>query len=170
MLRTNSTVPKTTIVVILGTFFGFYAAIDAAAGYDRQTHILQVETEVTVVLRTEIALIGLHVIYVAISVVYLIVAVIQNDGINTRRLCFFALAVIATDVITIVTQVIFVLLDKFMYTAFGSILFCSIHITVASMSIFLLHSGGSSEYIEMPKYDAVDPMVLDPDQETDNGD
>jgi hypothetical protein len=168
MLRAHSTAPKTVFVVILALFFGFYATVDAAAGYDRQTHVLQAEGEVPVVLQTETALIALDGFYVAVSVIYLIVAAIQNDGINVRRLWFFGFAVIATGGVTLLTQVCFVLLNKYMYSVLSSMLFCSIHITVASMAIFLLHSGGGPEYTEMPKVDEHGPMVLD--QVSDDGD
>jgi hypothetical protein len=104
-----------------------------------------------------------------VSLVYLIVAVVQTDGINGRRLGFFAFAVIASNGITVLTQVVFVLLNQFMYSVVSSMLFCSIHITIASMTIFLLHSGGTPEYIEIPKADDVGPMVLDADKASDDG-
>jgi hypothetical protein len=168
MLRMHSTTPKTVLVVIFVTFFGFYATVDAAAGYDRQTRVIQ--AEVPVVLQTETALTGLDGFYVLVWLIYSIVTCMQNDMVNTRRVAFFAFAVIATDGIPIITQTVFVLLNKFMYSVLSSMLFCSIHITVESMEIFLLHSGGGPEYTGLPKADEARPMVLDADQVTDYGD
>jgi hypothetical protein len=170
MLRAHSTAPKTILVVILAIFFGFYATVDAAAGYDRQTQVLQAESEVPIVLQTETALIAIDSFYVVVSLIYLIVAAIQNDGINSRRVWFFAFAVVATGGITILTQVVFVLFNKYLYSVLSSMLFCSVHITVASMAIFLLHSGGGPEYTEMPKSADNESMVLDADQASDDDD
>jgi hypothetical protein len=170
MLRAHAAAPKTLLVVLLAIFFAFYATVDAAAGYDRQTHVLQAEAEVPVVLQTETALLALDGSYVAVSLIYLIVAAVQNDGVNVRRLWFFGFAVIATGGVTLLTQVCFLLLNKYMYSVLSSMLFCSIHITVASMAIFLLHSGGGPEYTEMPKADDPGSMVLDADQATDDDD
>jgi hypothetical protein len=43
MLRGKSSAPATILVILFGVFFGFYATVDAAASYDRATHVLQSE-------------------------------------------------------------------------------------------------------------------------------
>jgi hypothetical protein len=56
-----------------------------------------------------------------------------------------------------------------MYSVVPSLLFCSIHVTVASTIIFLLHSGGGLEYTEFdPTKAEAAAMVIDVDQITDD--
>jgi hypothetical protein len=161
MLRARSSVPKPIVTILFGIFFVFYATVDAAASYDRQAHISQSESEVPVILQTETALMIFDAMYVVFSTVYLVLAVIQNDGVNSRRIGFFSFAVLTTSGVTVLTHIVFVILNTRMYSVMPPILFCSIHITVASMCIFLLHYGGGPEYREMNTKDDQGPMVID---------
>jgi hypothetical protein len=170
MLRGKSTAPATLLIILFGIFFGFYATVDAAASYDRATHVIQSESETAVVLQTETALMIFDSVYIVCSVVYLILAVLQNDGVNSRRIGFFSFAVLTTSAVTILTHVVFVVLNKYMYSVMPSMLFSSIHITVASMCIFLLHCGGGPEYKEMDTKDDQGPGIMDVEVRSDDDD
>jgi hypothetical protein len=171
MLRSRSAAPAKFFTILFGILIGFYATVDAAAAYDRENHIMQSEWVVPVVLQTENWLMILDTVYGVVSVVYLIICTIQNDGVNARRVGFMAFAVLVTTSVTILTHVVFVLLNKFMYSVMPSILFASTHVTVASMSIFLLHYGGGPEYREFdPSKADAGAMVIDVDQITDDED
>jgi hypothetical protein len=136
--------------------------------------VIQSESETAVILQTEIVLMIFDGVYVVCSVLYLILAALQNDGVNSRRLGFFSFAALATSAVTILTQIVFVVLNKYMYSVMPSMLFCSIHITVASMCLFLLHCGGGPEYVEMDTKDDLGPGTMDvevrSDDEDDGGD
>jgi hypothetical protein len=115
-------------------------------------------------------LIIFDVVYAVISVVYLLLAVIQNDGVSSRRIGFFLFAVLTTSAVTFLTQVVFVVLNKHMYSVMPSMLFCSIRVTVALMCIFLLHCGGGPEYKEMGTKDDPGPDIMDVEVRSDDDD
>jgi hypothetical protein len=146
LLRTRQTAPNTLLLILLGMFFCFYATVDAAALFDRRVQVAQAEAEWPIVLQTETVLIWVHAAYLPISVIYLIVAAIGNDFTSPRRLVFFGGSVLATGLVTGVTQVLFVVNQWFMYSLVPSMLFASVHVTFAAMTLFLMHLGGGPEY------------------------
>jgi hypothetical protein len=161
MLRTRTVAPKSILTILFGIFFAFHATVDATASYDRQTHLIQSEFEVSIILQTEIARMIFDAVYVIFSTLYLVIAIIQNDGAHTRRIAFFSFAVLVTSFLTVLTHIVFVMLNKYMYSVMSAMLFCSTHITIASMCIFMLHCGGGPEYKEMNTKDDQGPMVID---------
>jgi hypothetical protein len=80
MLRSRSTSPPNFLTISLGILIGLYATVEAAASYDRETHIMQSEWEAPVILQTESWLMRLDTAYAAVLVVYLIACVIQSEA------------------------------------------------------------------------------------------
>jgi hypothetical protein len=80
-------------------------------------------------------------------------AVIGNDGLNLRRLVFFAISVFATDAVTVVTHVVFVIMNVNLFTVSNDLLCDSVHLWFGGMALFLLHPAGP-EYSQMTGFDA----------------
>jgi hypothetical protein len=162
MLRGRKHAPGILLTVFLALFFAFYATIDAAAAYDRKCHILQSDGAIAVVLQTESALMVLDGVYVAFSLLYLLMAGFSNNGNNPRRLLFFALAVVATGGITVFSHVYAVWADMVAFSVLPQMLFTSVHVTFAAMAIFMLHTSAGEEYEDINAKE--EPMVLDIEQ------
>jgi hypothetical protein len=169
MLRSHSTRPKTVLVAVLAIIFAFYATVDAAAGYDRQTHIANSEIETATVLQTEIARACLHSVYSIIALVYLIIAGVSNDGLNTRRLFFFGFSVISTVFVTLLSDVCLLFTNVWMYSVKPSLLATSIMTTLAALTLFLLHTGGGPEYVGLDKVKESDHQIIEIDQISEDG-
>jgi hypothetical protein len=84
--------------------------------------------------------------YVVASVVVCIHAAVRNEGASFRRLVLFASALIATDAVTILTQVFFVATNLYMQSVFPHILYLSIHASAASSLLYFMRSERRQEY------------------------
>ncbi|OHT08851.1 hypothetical protein TRFO_22518 [Tritrichomonas foetus] len=171
LLRSHSQTPKTYITAIFAVLFSIHTAVDSTASYDRANFVASSESEVPVVLQMETVHVAFNVIYVILSIAYLIVAAIQNDGANPRRLLFFAIVVVLTALTTAIAQTYFVLTSTLMFSVIPQMLCSAIYITCAAFSLYLLHPGGGPEYRQVGEgKDDVEPMVLDVQQMSDGDD
>jgi uncharacterized membrane protein len=177
LLRSHNSSVKTWVTVVLGIVFGLYATVDAAASYDRATHVASSEVIVPIVLQTEYALMACHAVYLLASVIHVVIAIIQNAGANTRRIVFFGISLAVTGVVTGICQIYFVLVNKNMYSVVPQMLLSSVHVTLAAITLFLLHSSSGAEYRPMDdsKQQQEAGMILDindpdDDDEEDAGD
>jgi hypothetical protein len=149
LLRSRSASPNAVFLIVLGMFFCFYATVDAVAMFDRQSQLMCAEAEGPVVFPTETMVMWTHAAYVGVSLLYLLVAVAMNDAATVRRLWFFGLSVVVTGAVTVVTQIVFVVQNWFMYSVVPTMAFASVHVMFAAMTVFLLHSGGEPEYKDL---------------------
>jgi hypothetical protein len=168
MLRSHSTAPKSTLTIILAVIFAFIATVDAAANYDRQSHITHTISSDHIVLQTEWARAALHLIYAVAVSVYLVLAICGNDGINARRLWYFGFSVVCILLVTLFTDVYCVVSGLWMYTFRPSLLSASTIATFAGMTLFMLHSGGLPAYVGLDKVTEADHQVIELDQISDD--
>jgi hypothetical protein len=167
MLRSHSAAPRQFVVAILAVLFAVYATVDAAAGYDRQAHITNSEIEVPIRLETEITRSILHGIFAAIALIYLLAAVLRNDGVNARRVFFFGFSVVATVLMSLITDVGFLYANIWMYSIRPLLLSNSLTVTLTSLTLFLLHTGGGPEYVGIDKAEGQDNHTMEIDQLSD---
>jgi hypothetical protein len=166
LLRSRKTAPNILLAVFIGLFFAFHATVDAAANYDRKNHVLQLGSEVAIVLQTEFAAMITDGVYVAVSLIWLIVAIVMNANTNVRRLWYFGGTVVATGLVTLFTRVYCVLTGMWMDTARPPLIFVAVHSTLAAIAVFFLHSAGGPEYADINAKEQA--MVLDIEQASDN--
>jgi hypothetical protein len=141
ILRSHSTSPPAALLLGVGVVFAAYAALQAAAAADRQSHVMQAQSEVPVVLRSEFALIVVDGVFAAEALIYFVVAAIANEGVNPRRVAFVGLALLAVIGVTLLCEVFFVLTNRFMYSAMPRLLVSSTHVTLAALALFLMHTS-----------------------------
>jgi hypothetical protein len=146
LLRSHINSPPTSFLIILGVFFAFYATVQAAAYYDRETLLVQAQREVPMIFQTEIALMIFDGIFALISLIYFVVAVVSNEGANPRRLCLIGISLFAILMAIMIAEVYFVLVNKCLYTTIPGLLVSSTHVMFAAISLFLLHTGGGRQY------------------------
>jgi hypothetical protein len=170
MLRSHDPRPKTIFVVLLGVAFAFYATVDAAAGYDRQSHLDGSEDEAPVIMQTETVLACFHAGYSLFVAVYALVAFVSNDGANTRRVAYFAFSAALTVLVVLFSGVYCVYADFWMYTVKPPLLMQSIISTLAALTLFFLHTGGGPEYVGLDKLKETDQTVIEIDQISADGD
>jgi hypothetical protein len=151
ILRSDDPKPKRMFVLLLSAAFLFYAAVDATAGYDRQMHLENSEMEAFVVLQSEVALSFLHIIYSVALISYTIVAYRANDGFTTRRIPFFAFSAGFTVLVLLFSDVICLYTGFWMYTVKPILFVYSGVGTLAALTLYLLHTGGSPEYFGLDK-------------------
>jgi hypothetical protein len=170
-LRARSVAPPTMIVGLLAITFGLYGILEGAASYDRAKHMTHATNAVNVVLTTERVRMAMDAFYVAVIVPYVVAAAVMNDGVSPRRVIFFGIVAAVTAAVTVITHIIFVVRNINMYSVMPSILFGSIHLTAAALSIFMLHGGVGPEYAEFNPSKAAGPeMVIELDRLSDTED
>jgi hypothetical protein len=170
LLAAHSASAPTAFLIVLGIFFAFFATVQAAATYDREAHVLRAQKVVALVLQTEYALIIFDLLFAVGSILTLIDAAVSNAGVYPRRVALFGVSIIGILGAILIGEVYFVLANKYMYTTIPSLLVSSTHMSFAGIALFLLHSGGGTQYnaiAEQPKADAVQ-MALD--EQSDHGD
>jgi hypothetical protein len=146
LIRTHSQTPPRTLVAALAVVFAFYATLDAAASYDRHSHLQHAENEVKVIFKTEAARVLFDIVFAVGSVGYFVVAAVANEGANLRRVIYFGIVVAAIASTTFISHVVFLATGAFMYTLLPDMLVCSTHVTFAAITLFLLHSAGGPAY------------------------
>lgn len=149
MLRKHEVKVPTWLLLVLLVVFGIYATIDATAGYDRHSHIVHAEQAAAVVLQSEVFALCGHAIYFVGGLVWCILAWVSNQGANPRRMGYFAFVFCLGSVATLVLNGLCVVKNWGMYSVVREMLFISVQITIASITMFLLHSGGGPEYLEV---------------------
>jgi hypothetical protein len=150
LVRTHSQTPPKSLTIILAIFFGFYAAVDAAASYDRHAHVFHSEGEVKVLFQTELANIVFSTLFAVGAIVYFVLGVIGNEGANLRRVVFLGISIAAVASATLASRVFFPITGQYMYSLLPEMLSSATHVTFASIALFLLHSGGGREYKTIP--------------------
>jgi hypothetical protein len=80
-----------------------------------------------------------------VGCVWLALACYQNAGQNDRRLGFFGFSFATCEGTAIFSRVVAVLKDGCASPA-GAMLFASTHVTLAAMTLYLMHSDGGPEY------------------------
>ena len=135
MVRAHSTSPKIILLIILGLYFAFYSTINAAASYDRANFILDSVTISDVILPTEKLLMEIHASYTIICIIWIILAIKQSNGYTTRRMYLFIFFTVLTLVATLVSEVLFPLLNVFMFSILPSTVIASTHVTSAAFAI-----------------------------------
>jgi hypothetical protein len=167
MLRSHNPRPKSIFVVSLSAIFALYATVEAAANYDRQTHRNNSDSEVPVILQSEAWVMLLHLFYVIGVVAYTVVAFLANDGINAKRMQFFAFAVGMTVLMLMFTTMFCVFTNFWMYTVRPALLYHATIATLAAFSIFVLHTGAETEYEGLDKVAEGENHVIEIDQISD---
>jgi hypothetical protein len=133
-------------LVCLGVFFIVYSAVQAAASYDRQRYVLQSERLIFLILQTERTLIIFDLMFLIVAVIYLIATIIQNEGGNPRRLGLIGSSLICVLIGILFSDIFCVLSGYLIDTIIPNLLIATIHMTFASIIIFLLHTGGGQPY------------------------
>ncbi|OHS95095.1 hypothetical protein TRFO_38715 [Tritrichomonas foetus] len=171
LLRTRSSVPNNSFLMVLFAFYGLVAIFESAASYDRQAFLRKAQNEINVLLPSEKINSYLELITGLAMIPHFIVAFIQNAGTNIRRLVFFGLVVATTSLTILITQAYFPLSLKNTFSYAPTIFYISVCVTNASFIIFFLHSGTGQEYNKMGVLkDDTQPMVVDIEQMTDDDD
>ena len=169
LLRSHSNTPKTAFTVVISIIFGVFSMIEAAASNDRTVLMQTTSSVVNAALPTERAMAGINSIVSLALIAFFIVAAIQNQGTNPRRLVLFGVAVFTTAITSLITQVYFPLAGLFTTTYAPSLLYISTCVTNAAFEIFMLHCGSGIEYDKMDSLkDDQQPMVIDIEQITDD--
>jgi hypothetical protein len=169
LLRRHSTTPSRLFLVVVGVFFGVYAIAQAVAAYDRQSHLAQAERAIVIVLKAEMVVMGFDIAFSIGSLIYLVVAAIGNDGMNTRRTVLVGVSLIGIIVATLVSDVFFVLTGKKMYTPAPSLLLSSTHVTFAALALFLLHTDSGRKYDAIVEQANAPVAVMELDSASDGG-
>jgi hypothetical protein len=156
LLRGRYSAFRKPTMVALAVGFGVYAALEAAAGYDRHTFIKHVEEEVAVILYSEWALICAHLIYYAVGFAYCSMLRCTNDEMSPRRIWYICAAMVGTGVTTLLTQVFCVLTNTAMFSIVLQLTLHSIMGTFAAMSLFLFHTGEDQQYKHIDRVNAED--------------
>jgi RsiW-degrading membrane proteinase PrsW (M82 family) len=105
LLRSQCSSFRRGTMVTLAVGFGVYAALEAAAGYNRHAFIKQFEEEVAVILYSEWALMYAHIIYYAFASSYYYITRCSSDETSRRRLRYICAAMVATEVTALFAQV-----------------------------------------------------------------
>jgi hypothetical protein len=168
LLRGHTSAPRPMLMILFGTFFGFYATIDSAAAFEREMHIFRSQLQVPIILSTEISRIYMDTGFVIVAFVYLVLAGVMCDRINFRRFIFIGLLTVTAGSVTIVTQVWFVLKSIAMYSMAPGIFFASVHMSLAAAALFLLHLDDGKKY-EGLKEGEDDHRGLDIERASSNG-
>jgi hypothetical protein len=145
-LRIRRNDPHWVLVVVFAAFFSVYARCIAAATNARRTHMNKAESEVAVILHSEGSLIRIHTVYLSVLFVYLLVAAAMNGGQNVRRVWFATISSVVTGAATGVTQIVLVRAKLWMYSIVPELLFRSVYVVMAGLTLFLFHSAGEREY------------------------
>jgi hypothetical protein len=141
MLRAKSSIPNLWVAFFGTTLLSFYATVDSVASYDRRLFVLASAFPRAKISQIEIVRMILDSAYVVFSMLFLVVVAVANDGFNMRRVAFFGFAVILSNAATVVAHVWFVVLNFRMFTPVPDLLFDSVHVCLAGMTVFMLHSG-----------------------------
>jgi hypothetical protein len=168
LLRTHAAAPVARMTIMLAALFAAYAAVEAAASYDRESHIAAARSEIAVVFWTEQVLMGFDLVFVACSLVYVIVAALSNEGLNPRRLALIGLSVLAVSVTIVLCHIYFVLTNTFMYRHLPSLLVLSVHTAFASTNLFLMHSGDVKRYGAIADQEKSEAATIDLERESDH--
>jgi hypothetical protein len=169
LLRGNRSIPPTLFVIVFSALFSFYVVVEATANNERQISLDQSEIELTFVVPTEEIAIYLHAAYISISLLFLIIAGLSNT-VSGRRLFLLGLSVILTNVVTFITKVYFVVQNCPVSCLMPQQLYISVHIIMAAMAIFFLHSNGNRYQAEYSKPAMDDDMELDIEMKTSDED
>jgi hypothetical protein len=140
LIRSRSSIPRSSVAIFWTSFFVFYALVDATASYERSTQISEYPIP-SESLRAVFA-----AVYLGVSALLLGMSVIRSDGMYNRRLEFFGASVVVTGAATMVSHIILFLLDIGLGTAANDLVFASIHTSFAATALFLMHSGYDQEY------------------------
>lgn len=100
--------------------------------------------------------------------IFLVVATIQNEGVNNRRNYLFAFCLLTSNVTSVITGIYFVYTGKYMFSVVPNMLNSATNITCAAFCLFFLHPGGGPEYKQMDGIDNDEVNILDIEQVSDN--
>jgi hypothetical protein len=162
LLRTRKSAPNHILIGIMALFFLVYLAIDVSANYDRQNVILHTDIDVTEILEMERAVIFMDALYVEVSIIYLIVAVVMNGGVNLRRLTLIGVIIVATGAATLFRHTYCLLMKVGVFSVGPQIAFTGVHITFAALAIFFLRCYDESEYTSLTPKDEPAIFVVEP--------
>jgi hypothetical protein len=150
-------------------FFAVYATVDSRATYDRRCRMFRSEEAAYLVLDSATNLMWMHALYLSLSMVYLLIAIVMHDQGAHRRLWLFGLSVFVTDAATLVVEVILVVTNMWTDSIAPQMLFAVAHATMAAMTLFLMHSGGDPEYKSIGENAASIELGIDEASESSGG-
>jgi hypothetical protein len=148
------------ITAATALIFAAYGGLEAAAAIGARTRRLA-KVATTAAVRKDKILMIIDCIYVTVSIVHLLSAALRTGGANFRRFILFAIALIATDAVTCLTQVWFPLHDMYMASLFPQLLHLSVHISVASALLFLLRPEETRAYHIIDRHDMNEILEVD---------
>ncbi|KAH0786128.1 hypothetical protein GPJ56_009805 [Histomonas meleagridis] len=147
--------------IVIGIVFIFYATIQCAASYDRAS-VLQSPNFLIQILPTEQFLIYFDAIYFIAIVVFLVITAVKDNGQNSRPLIFYAIVIIIIFIVSMYSDVYYVLTGKQMYSNNQQSLRNFIYLTCSAFTLFMLHHSNNKDYKEFgDNKDDEGPMVLD---------
>jgi hypothetical protein len=160
LLRTHKVIPDLRFLIGCVVVFTSYAGIEFAAMDERSGKSPSV-------LMMENSLMFAGILYTLVSLAYTAVTVVTNNGVNVRKVCFFSVSVIVTSFTTFLTDVYFVWRGQHVNSVFPQMVSAAVHMSLAAMTIFLLHSAGGPEYEDLEWRRG--SVVLDIERESDHG-
>jgi hypothetical protein len=145
---------------VTAVVFAVYAVLDATTEIHRRTRILaNVRPEMT--LRGESVLMIVDSVCITLSFSELGYTAVRNEGANFRKLVLFAVAIIATNTVTFLTQVWFPLQNIYMDSPFPQLLYLWVHESVVSALLFLLRPEEMQAYKEIGTHDMNEILEVD---------
>jgi hypothetical protein len=158
IVRGRVSTPGTPAVLFWVSFFIFYALVDATAAYETANRFDTSAIGNLVPIPSEDWRAVFSMVYIVLSLIYLLFAIVQSDGTNNRRLWFWGASLFVTNFLTFLCHVVSFEWPFAALTAAPKLVFASVHAAFASMAIYLLHSASESEY-----------TVFDPAKAGENG-
>jgi hypothetical protein len=140
-------------MVLLSFAFVLYAAVDAAAGYQRQVSLDRSAIDPPTLLSEQL-LIWAHVIYHSAAIYYLQVACTSSDGLAGQRIAFVCATMIATGATTLVSEVIVVAAGLGADSLVRIFAVDLVFGTFAAVTLFLFRSSMGKEYKTLTSADA----------------
>jgi hypothetical protein len=149
ILRVRKNIPHLSFLVMFALFFAAASVFDTNAGYDRHCCIFAAKDLSTVSLRSESLRLGFDAVYLALSLAWVAAAATKSE--NVRRLWFFGGSAALTGAATVVVRGVFVVMDWWTCSRVPQIAFASVHVAIAAVTLFLMHSDQGPEYKEFDK-------------------
>jgi hypothetical protein len=160
VLRVRSTRPGTAVMVFFALFFSMYVTVDATAAYDRGS----VNFSGPLVLRTEFIRGVFHILYAAVSFVWIVAAICASDGANSRRLAFFVFMALAVVAVNITNDIVFVYWNVWMRTIRPLLIRISAPVGFVGLIMLMLRTAQRVEYIGIDKQLGNELYVIEIDE------
>ena len=159
LIRINSQRINQGFMVFSSIFFILYGLTDTIASYQRAELVSSSKYIVNEILQSEKVSFVFNIIYILISIIFLVSAYF-NSEIISRKFFFFACVVFVSCMATVVAQILLLFVPEAMFSVAPQLFLYANYMTCASFSLYFLHPGGSLEYHQVGAKDD-QQLILD---------